>query len=337
MSIFEDIAQKFLHDLLTYCKKNQIKKIVFLGDWFHLKNKIQVPSYIKSFEVLKLYKEAGIDITFLIGNHDSPQADSNELSILYSFNEYGKVIPLYDWEDIDGMRFHYLSYTKELPKFEMSSGTNILCGHLDINNFVMEGDFLCTNGFNEESFESFYRVYSGHFHKHQVKNNIMFIGTPYQIKYSERFDDKGFVVFDTTDMSEKFVVYDRAPVFKEIDSESEDADAIKGNFIRVRVSKDSEELTQLRNKYLAMGAQAVDFIFESTEDAKDINIIEDLSMGSMREIASRYFDALLENKVLGTDIQDLIDNEKLTKDDIMGIFDSIENAYLTGWNIKEDD
>lgn len=337
MTIFEDIAQKFLYDLLSYCKKNEIKRMVFLGDWFHLKNKIQVPSFIKSIDILKFFKKEGIEITFLIGNHDSPQADTNDFSILHSFTEFGTVIPLYDWEDIDGVRFHYLSYTKELPAFEMGTGSNILCAHLDVNNFMMEGNYVCTNGFEENQFSQFDYVISGHFHKHQVRGNIIFVGNPYQTRFSERYDDKGFIVFDTQDHGWKFIIYNEAPVFKEIDSEATDEKMIKGNFVRVRVSKDSDDLTEIKNRLLSMGAQDVDFVFENSSEQKELNIIEDLTMGSMKELAATYYDNIVESKAMPIDIQAYLDAKETTKDSVMAMFDEIENAFLTGWKLKEDE
>lgn len=339
-TIFEDIAQKFLYDLLAYCKKNDIHKIIFLGDWFHLKNKIQVPSYIKSIEVLTAFKNEGIDITFLIGNHDSPQADTNDFSILHSFDNFGNVghvVPLYDWEDIDGVRFHYLSYTKELPVFEMGTNVNVLCGHLDINNFTMEGNFICSNGFAEDCFSQFDYVFSGHYHKHQVRGNITYVGSPYQTRFSERFDDKGFMVFDTSDCSSKFIIYNEAPTFKEIDSEATDQAQIKGNFVRVKVNSEDNNIDEIKNKMLAMGAQDVEFIFEDNNEQKELNILADLSMGSMRELGLKYFDTLVDNEAMPEEVKALIDDKVETKDTVMSVFDEIENAFLTGWNPKEDE
>lgn len=336
MSIFEDIAEKFLYDFLAYCKKHCITKAIFLGDWFHLKNKIQVPSYLKSYEILKLFKNEGIEIVFLIGNHDSPQADTNDFSILHSFADYGKVIPLYDWEEVDGIRFHYLSYTKELPIFEMSQKSNILFGHLDVNNFLMDGAFACTNGFEEERFSDFDFVFSGHFHKHQVRGNIIYIGSPNQQKYSDRFDDKGFIVLDTQKMDWQFVTYS-APAFKEIEVDNEDENIIKGNFLRVHIPSKAEDVAEIKNKLLAMGANDVQFIYDSSEERAELNIIEDLTMGSMRELAVSYYDAALEAKSMPADIQAYLDSGEETKDTIMAMFDEIENAYLTGWKPKEDE
>jgi len=336
MNIFEDIAEKFLYDLLAYCKSNSISKIIFLGDWFHLKNKIQVPSYLKSYEILKLYKNEGIEIVFLIGNHDSPLADTNDFSILHSFSDYGNVVPLYDWEDVDDIRFHYLSYTKELPIFEMGPKSNILFGHLDVNNFLMDGAFTCTNGFEEERFSDFDYVFSGHFHKHQVRGNIIYVGGPYQQKYSDRFDSKGFIVLDTQTKGWNFITYS-APEFKEINADMDDEKLIKGNFLRVHIPDKSDEAIEIKNKLLALGANDVQFIYDNSEEKTELNIIEDLTMGSMRELAVSYYDAVVEGKSMPDEIQQYLDSGEDTKETVLAMFDEIEHAYLTGWKPKEDE
>ena len=218
---FEDVAIDFLHSMLNTCKKEKITKAYFLGDWFHVKNKLHVPPFIKSIEVLKYFRDAGIELTFLIGNHDAPQQHSTDFSIMFAFEPYGKVIPLYEWLDIEDKRFHFLSYTEELPKFELADGKkNILFGHLDIQKFVMDGGFECKEGFNIGDFSQFDSVFTGHFHKHQIRDNVIYVGSPYQTRYSERFDEKGFIILETDDLSWKFITNSSAPKFKEIDADS---------------------------------------------------------------------------------------------------------------------
>ena len=51
MSQFEDIAANFLLDFFKYCKENNINKVLFLGDFFHLKNKLYVLPFIKSIDM----------------------------------------------------------------------------------------------------------------------------------------------------------------------------------------------------------------------------------------------------------------------------------------------
>ena len=336
-SQFEDIAQSFVYHLFEYCKENNIQKIFFLGDWFHIKNKLYVPPFIKSVEVLRAIRDAGIEIIFLIGNHDAPQMGTTDYSIIYAFEEFGEVIPLYDWKDESDCRFHFLSYTKELPEFEFGKKKNILFGHLDINSFVMEQGFECKEGFNINEFNKFDIVFSGHFHKHQIKKNIVYIGSPYQVRFSERFDDKGFIVLDTETLKWNFETYDSAPKFKDVDVDSFEEEDIVGNFIRIRTHKDNADLSNLKNKFLSLGAESVDFIFEDENEQEELNVIEDLTMGSIGEIASSYFDTVKEQSLFNPQLTELIEKSVVEKNDFMNIFKEIEEAHLSGWKPQADD
>src|SRR6056297_630192 len=318
--IFEDTAIHFITYLLDYCKKNNIEKVIFLGDWFHVKNKLYVPAFIRSIEALRGFKKNNIDITFLIGNHDMPYMNSADYSIIHSFEPYGKVVPLYDWEDIDGVRFHYLSYTNELPNFKFNGKENVLFGHLDVQNFVMDSGFTCKEGFKATDFKDFKKVFSGHFHKHQIKHNITYVGSPYQTRYSERHDDKGFVVFDTDDFSWEFEPFENFPKFKELDSEELNLDNVKGNFVRVKTYKNNMDLSKIKDQLLEAGAESVDFIFEDEDEEEELNIIEDLTLGSMKDIAESYWNMMYENEGFEKSVKQLIDNEKIDKSMFMSVF-----------------
>lgn len=329
---FEDIAIDFLHYVLNYCKKNKIEHVWFLGDWFHVKNKLYVPPFIKSIEALKYFKQAGINITFLIGNHDAPQQDSTDFSVMYAFEPYGKVIPLYEWQDIGDTRIHYLSYTHELPQFEYKQdGNNVLLGHLDVEKFVMESGMECHDGFKISDFKKFDQVFTGHFHKHQIRENVVYVGSPYQTRYSERFDEKGFAVFDTDTLDWKFEIYSEAPKFKEIDLDNYDSGNIQGNFVRIKTHKDNDNLEEIKNKLLSLGAETVDFIFENSNEEKELNMIEDLTMGDMQDLASQWFDTVEESGLFSKSIEIMLEKKKLKKKDFMNVFKEIKEAHLSGW------
>ena len=334
---FEDIARDFLIYLFDCCKKRKITTLFFLGDFFHVKNKLYVPSFVKAVDILRSIREAGIKIHFLIGNHDAPQMGTTDHSIMFAFEDYGEVISLYDWIELDDTRFHFLSYTKELPAFQMSDEKkNVLLGHLDINDFVMDTGFVCQEGFSQSNFDKFDLVLSGHFHKHQIKKNIVFVGSPYQTRFSERFDDKGFIILDTKDLSWKFNFYKNAPVFKEIDIEDYNPEELKGNFVRIKTHKDNLDLSEIKNKLLEHGAETVDFIFEGENEEKELTVIEDLNMGTMKELASSYWDNIHNNKMFKKEIKELVDNNIISKKDFMAEFEDIEEACLSGWKPEEE-
>lgn len=338
LSQFVDIAQGFLIHIFEYCKQNEIDTLFFLGDFFHVKNNLHVPSFVKAVDVLRAIRNAGIKIYFLIGNHDAPQMGTTDHSIIFAFEDYGTVIPLYDWIELDDLRLHFLSYTKELPPFQLSNEKdNILFGHLDINNFVMDTGFVCNEGFSQSTFKNFKIVFSGHYHKHQMKGNIVYIGSPYQTRYSERFDDKGFIIFETVDCTWKYEFYDKAPKFIEIDPQNYDESLLVGNFVRIKTDKQNMDLAELKNKLLEAGAETVDFIFANEEnEEKELTVIEDLNLGKMKELASAYYDNIVQNKMFKKGIKELVENNIIDKNDFMEVFEDIEEACLTGWKPKED-
>lgn len=336
-TVFEDTAIQFLYDLADYCVKNKIKNFTFLGDWFHVKSKIYVPSYIRSLEALEYFKKKKIKMRFLIGNHDMPLLHSTDYSIIHSFRQYGEVIEDYEWYDEGDTRIHLLSYTHELPDFEMKEdGKNVLFGHLDILNFSMDG-IICREGFDRDQFKEFDQVFSGHFHKHQSVGNIAYVGSPYQTRYSERYDDKGWIVFDSNDLDWKFEMYEKAPKFKEVDINNFNPQEVAGHFVRIKTHKDNADLHTIKQQLIDAGAQTVDFIFEKQEVDGELNVIEDLSMGSMDELAGDYFDNVKENDLFEQNVKDLIDDSKLTKEDFMKAFNEIKEAHLIGWKPEDED
>lgn len=335
-TVFEDTAVQYLYDFADNCKAKGIKKVIFLGDWFHVKSKIYVPAYIRSMEALEYMKKLGIEIIFLIGNHDMPLMNTTDTSIIKSFHHYGKVVNDYDWYDDGDTRIHLLSYTHELPEFEMGSSKNILFGHLDILNFSMDG-IVCREGFDRNQFDVFDQVFSGHFHKHQAVGNICYVGSPYQTRYSERFDDKGFVILETQSGDWNFQIYSEAPKFKEIDFDDFKKEDIEGNFVRIKTHKDKNDLTEIKQQLLDAGAQTVDFIFEKEEVEGELSIVEDLSTGSMDELASDYFDNIKENELFESDVAALIAEGKLSKESFIKEFNEIKEAHLVGWKPEDED
>lgn len=335
-TVFEDTAVQFLYDFADYCKANGIKQFIFLGDWFHVKSKIYVPAYIRSMEALEYMKKLGLKMHFLIGNHDMPLMNTTDTSIIKSFHHYGKVINDYDWIDDGDTRLHLLSYTHELPDFELGKGKNILFGHLDILNFSMDG-IVCREGYDRNQFDIFDQVFSGHFHKHQSIGNICYVGSPYQTRYSERFDAKGFITLDTQSIDWEFKIYEDAPQFKEIDIDDFTTTEVEGNFVRIKTHKDNNDLTRIKQELLDAGAQAVDFIFEKEEIKGELNVVEDLSMGSMDELASDYFDNVKENKLFEKDVVELLESEALSKEEFIAGFNEIKDAHLTGWKPEDED
>jgi hypothetical protein len=64
---------------------------------------------------------------------------------------------------------------------------------------------VCDEGLDVNVFERHPMVLSGHFHHKSTSKNIHYLGTPYEITWSDYNDMKGFHVFDTDTKQLSFV------------------------------------------------------------------------------------------------------------------------------------
>ena len=77
------------------------------------------------------------------------------------------------------------------------STADICFGHLEIKGFEMHKGHMNMHGLDKEQFKRFEKVMSGHFHKKSDDGLIYYLGTQYQIMWSDHNCPKGFHIFDT--------------------------------------------------------------------------------------------------------------------------------------------
>ena len=58
-------------------------------------------------------------------------------------------------------------------------------GHLELDGYQVMRGINYQGGMNAKLFERFEKVYSGHFHCRQEKDNIYYMGTQYQITFAD--------------------------------------------------------------------------------------------------------------------------------------------------------
>lgn len=260
-----ETALNVLSYIKDYAKQNDITKIVNAGDFFHTKARAYAPHVIQAWLRVKDIAKQGIEHYMLVGNHDMSNPSTTMNSILFVFSDYAKVIPDYYFIDTPNSRIHFLSYTNTL--FEgfilAEDKKNILITHLDIIGFSMSNGFQSVSGFRMEDFQEFDHVFTGHYHEHQTKKNITYIGSPYQTSFSERGQKKGFVVLDTETFEWEFVEINGVPKYKIVDlSNVEDLseDMVENNFLRVKLQNHDISKSKLKEKILELGAISVDVI-----------------------------------------------------------------------------
>jgi len=314
---FIQIALDFIDYIGSYSIRNSIKHLIFCGDLFHTKTKIDSVDFIKVRDKIREIAKK-LNFYFIIGNHDMPILDSAEGSIIKAFDEYGKIIENYKWFDFDNIRFHLVSYRKyaSMPEFKMST-KNILVMHQDIIGFKMNDNYINKQeGLNVQSLKQFDLVFSGHYHIHQSKGNIIYIGSPFQINFGERNDVKGFVVFDTSSFKWEFIEYKKAPKFKVIHYNEYKRASVKNKFIKVLIPSNIKNLIPIKNHLMSRGALSVDFSSDNEELIKELEFVEELNQTNIKNLAMEF----LENIKIP---------DNLSKKKLIAAFDDVNDEYLS--------
>lgn len=203
--IFDQYFEKFYsEEFFPYLHEHDIKKVIHLGDVFDRRKFVnfQILRQVKRYFFDKLNE---FDAYIIAGNHDTALKNTNEInSIDLLLREYPNIKNYSELEyvDFDGTKILLMpwicaeNHANALAELK-SSKSDIVFGHFEISGFEMYRGSKAEGGLNAELFDRFDVVASGHFHHKSTNGNITYLGTPYEITWSDYDDPRGFHIFDT--------------------------------------------------------------------------------------------------------------------------------------------
>src|SRR5210317_2241656 len=204
-----DHQEKFYYDVFfPYLKENNINTLVHLGDVIDRRKFINFNTAyrFKKF-MFKLWEEK-IDTHIILGNHDTYYKNTNEV------NSIEQLVTTFDginepWiytrpkeVELGGCRMLFLpwicddNYEESIHAIDNATA-DICFGHLEVKGFEMHKGVMNDHGLEREQLRRFEKVFSGHFHKKSDDGHIYYLGTQYQIMWSDHNCPKGFHIFDT--------------------------------------------------------------------------------------------------------------------------------------------
>ena len=150
--------------------------------------------------------ELGITVHTIVGNHTAYYKNTNQLSGVNLFlREYDNVKIYSEAEEvrIDKTKFLFVPWInseneeKTLQLIDDSDSPCVM-GHLELNGFMATRGHFMEHGMDSNVFDKFERVYSGHYHMRSNKENIFYLGNPYEMYWNDVNDrNRGFHLFDT--------------------------------------------------------------------------------------------------------------------------------------------
>jgi DNA repair exonuclease SbcCD nuclease subunit len=210
-------CEEFVDWFIEQAQKAGCETCIFLGDWHHNRNSINLITLDTSIRCLEKLGAAFDQFFWFPGNHDLFYKDKRDIhssafgrhipgvTVVDSVMTQGDVtlVPWLvgdEWKTMKDVKSKYVFGHFELPLFYM-------------NAMVQMPDHgeLTADQFNGPDY-----VFSGHFHKRQNKGNIFYIGNAFPHNFADTWDDeRGMMVMEWGGEPE-FINWDNCPKFRTV-------------------------------------------------------------------------------------------------------------------------
>ena len=200
----------YQNTFFPYLKEHNINTVWQLGDLFDRRKYISFQSLALCrryfFDVM--LKE-GIEFNALIGNHDitfknTLEVNSPELLLqdYENVNLYSSAAEVFG---IDIIPWICKDNEEEISGFIKESNNKICFGHFELAGFEMDRGNICHEGMDAAVLKKYDLVLSGHFHHKSNSGNIVYVGTPGEMTWSDYNDERGFHILDTSTLELTFI------------------------------------------------------------------------------------------------------------------------------------
>lgn len=217
--IFNNECLEFLNFMDNWCSNNILEpfETIFMGDWFHTRNAVNVKTLNYGKEGLIKLSNIGEKQYLILGNHDLYYLDKREVSsVIVPEEAQGIEIidsPLKLNDDI--LLCPWLVGEETLKDIITEYNPKYVFGHFELPSFKLNSKMVMEGEFNPFDYVGPKKIFSGHYHTFDEKANITYIGACFSHNFSDVNDwhNKGFVVFDTNTGEYQRVEWKKAPKY----------------------------------------------------------------------------------------------------------------------------
>ena len=280
---FNEYFYKFWEEVFfPEIDKRGIDTIIHLGDTMD-RRKFVSYKIANDFRTRFLQPIINRDIHFhiLIGNHDTFYKNTNDInSVEELIGDKSDRIWYYTESktvEIGGTSIHLVpwinseNYYDSMKKIK-ETNASICMGHLEISGFEMHNGHFSEIGYPKESFNKFDTVFSGHFHKKSDDGKIFYLGSPYQMTWSDNNCPKGFHIYDTSTKELERIINPNT-IFQKIYYDDNNTDYSK------------EDVSQYKDKYIKLVVVNKKDLYQFdmfvdrllSEQTHEVKIVEDFS------------------------------------------------------------
>lgn len=248
---FFKIALNYADWIDEICKNNKIDTIVQLGDIFHNREMVHVPTINCANDFFNKLKDYKIHIT--VGNHDCLYNETSDVNSLKLLKNWPNITIHEKVTTIDGITFcGWGTKMSDIPQTQ-----KIIFGHFDIRGFEMSALKISDHGFTaSDLMNRCSLLMSGHYHKPQTRlynaKPLVYTGSAYQLNWGESGEIKRVCILNTRTLKYEEVENTVSPKFEYIKS-SNDYHKAANNFVSVEIDN-PEEFNSIVTKLKSLNA-----------------------------------------------------------------------------------
>jgi DNA repair exonuclease SbcCD nuclease subunit len=210
-------CEEFVDWFIAKAKEEGAETCIFLGDWHHNRNSINLITLDTSIRCLEKLGAAFDQFFWFPGNHDLFYKDKREIHS----SAFGKHIPgvtvvdgITTLDDVTLVPWLVGDEWKTMRELK----SKYVFGHFELPLFYMNAMVQMPDHgeLRREDFAGPDYVFSGHFHKRQSNTNIVYIGNAFPHNYADAWDDdRGMMILEWGGKPE-YHVWEDAPKFRTI-------------------------------------------------------------------------------------------------------------------------
>jgi len=197
-SVHNKDCEDFVDWYIAKAKEEGCDTGIFMGDWHHNRNSLNITTMDYSLRALEKLGKAFDQFYFFPGNHDLYYKDKRDIHSV----EFGKYIPgitvVHEPTTIGDVTLCPWLVGDEWKTIGKKGGKYIF-GHFELPSFFMNAMVQMPDHgeIQLDSFQKYELGFSGHFHKRQQQQNMIYIGNAFPHNYADTWDDdRGMMILE---------------------------------------------------------------------------------------------------------------------------------------------
>lgn len=250
-------------------KQNKIAKILFGGDLLHDREKIEVYTYQRLFEVLQRNFTGDLTLYLLLGNHDLWFNEKTSISSVIPFSALPgvKVISEPTRMILDGTTWDFIPFTHDpinaIEFLKRQPGKPEYClGHIALDGAILHGKHTSEVSIEHDGdmvkisadlLNHYRSVILGHYHCSQkVNDKVEYLGSPLQLSFGEAHQKKYILIIDGQTHEKTYIENTFSPKHLILKQKDLDKHDLQGNFVQVIVEEiGASDVIQMRKEIVA--------------------------------------------------------------------------------------